>query len=50
MKKTNVVEVNDKDFINLTKQLIKQQLKEENPEYDGSTLVLGEDKTNASKR
>jgi len=40
MNKSNVVDPNDEDFKKLTTELIKKQL-EEDPDYDGSSLVLG---------
>jgi len=48
--KSNKVDLNDKDFYELTKELITKQLKERNPKYDGSSLVLGGDKNGSTSR
>ena len=39
--KSNKIEDDDPDFKDLALEQIKKQLKENGPDYDGSTLVLG---------
>ena len=39
-KKSNIVQPDDYDFYQLTKDLIENQLKKDDPTYDGSSLVL----------
>jgi len=39
--KSNDVKTDDEDLTELIRPLVEKQLKENNPEYDGSTLVLG---------
>ena len=41
MEKSNIVEDDDPDLMILIRKMIEDQLKKDNKDYDGSTLILG---------